>query len=99
MTTRKDPTYSDTSATIGDSDHPQHRAGPGEGIRAPLAQEGADHAEMSVFDGAGNEKVVVVADDDQGRMSQGTGGSSAEALADARKPGDRLGHGYSERAG
>lgn len=99
MAPEKDPTYGDQSATIGESDHPQHRAGPGEGIRAPMAEDGADHAEMSVFDAAGNEKVVAVADDDEGRMSQGTGDSSAEALADAHKTGDRLGHGYSERSG
>lgn len=95
MTAEKDPRIGDQGATIGVGDDPQHRAGPGEGIRAPLAQEGADHAEMSVFDGAGNEKVVVVADDEKGRMSQGTGDSSAEAAADAHKAGDRLGGGYS----
>lgn len=94
MAPDSDPTFSDQGATIGDSDHPQHRAGPGEGIRAPLAQEGADHAEMSVFDGAGNEQVVVVADDEEGRLGEGTGDSSAEAMDDARKSGDRLGQGF-----
>ncbi len=91
----KDPTYGDQGATIGETDHPQHRAGPGEGIRAPLTSEGADHPQMSVFDGEGNEEVVVVADDEEGRPSQGTGASSQDAMADARKPGDQLGEGFS----
>jgi hypothetical protein len=51
---------------------------------------------MSVFDGAGNESVVVIAEDDEGRLSEGTGASSAEAMADAKKPGDRLGHGFNK---
>ena len=37
----------------GDTDHHQHRAGPGEGVRAPFIADGGDVAEMSVFDGAG----------------------------------------------
>ncbi|HWG73380.1 MAG TPA: hypothetical protein VG184_04925 [Acidimicrobiales bacterium] len=61
-----------------------------------MTNEGADHAEMSVFDGAGNESVVVIADDEEGRVSEGTGASSEEAMADAKKPGDRLGPGFNE---
>lgn len=90
MTAAKDPTYSDQSATIGESDHPQHRAGPGEGNRAPLAEKGADHAEMSVFDGKGNEEVVVTTNDEEGKMAQGTGPSAGEAMADAQDPDTRI---------
>ncbi len=74
-----------------DAQEDMGRADSDEGIRASLASEGADHAEMSVFDGAGNESVVVVTDDDEGQVSQGTGGSSEEAMADAKKPGQPLG--------
>jgi hypothetical protein len=96
MTPRKDPTYSDPDAVIGETDHDQHRADRGEGIRAPLTTDGADHAEMSVFDGAGNESVVVVTDDDEGRASEGTGASSEEAMSDAKDPGGRLGQGFNK---
>ncbi|MDQ6613751.1 MAG: hypothetical protein M3083_03090 [Actinomycetota bacterium] len=82
------------SAVIGDTGHPQHRAGPGEGIRAPLVQDGADHAEFSIFDGKGNESVVVVTTDDEGRTAEGTGPSSEAATQDAKKPGDRLGKAF-----
>ena len=67
----------------GDSDHPQHRAGPGEGVRAPLLADGGDAAEISVFDGAGNESVVRMKTDAEGRTAQGTGPDSEAAAADA----------------
>jgi len=69
----------------GDSDHEQHRAGPGEGVRAPLATE-TGVSEISVFDGAGNETVVRTGGDDSGSRAQGTGDTSADAAADT----DRL---------
>ncbi|HEX3541848.1 MAG TPA: hypothetical protein VHT75_15550 [Acidimicrobiales bacterium] len=84
-------------AEIGDLDHPQRRAAPGEGHRAPLTSEGADHPEFSIFDGKGNESVVVVAPDEEGRTAEGTGPSSAAAAADAKKPGDLLGGDFSPR--
>lgn len=92
---QKDPTYSNPNATIGESDHPQHRAGPGEGVRAPLAAEGAEHPEISIFDGAGNESVAVLGQDEQGRPKQGTGPTSAAAMTDARQSGDPLGDDFS----
>lgn len=67
----------------GDTDHPQHRAGPGEGVRAPLLADGGDAAEMSVFDGAGNESVVRLKTDAEGRTAQGTGPDSESAAKDA----------------
>ncbi|MDQ6613178.1 MAG: hypothetical protein M3083_00025 [Actinomycetota bacterium] len=82
------------SAVIGETGHAQHRAGPGEGVRAPLVQDGADHAEFSIFDGKGNESVVVVTTDDEGRIAEGTGPTSAAAMKDARKSGDRLGNAF-----
>lgn len=66
----------------GESDHEQHRAGPGEGVRAPYAEEGGV-AEMSVFDGKGNESVVRLTTDADGNTAQGTGPSSEAADDDA----------------
>ncbi|MDQ6615242.1 MAG: hypothetical protein M3083_10960 [Actinomycetota bacterium] len=86
----KDVREGNQSAVIGTNEE-KHRAGPGEGVRAPLVQDGADHAEFSIFDGAGNESVVVVGPDDEGRTSEGTGPTSAAAMKDAKKPGNLLG--------
>ena len=81
----------------GDSDHPQHRAGPGEGVRAPFATE-TGVSEISVFDGKGNEKVVRTEGDGQGQRAQGTGDTSADAAADAEKMlqegGQNVGEGF-----
>jgi len=66
----------------GDSDHPQHRAGAGEGVRAPFATE-TGVSEISVFDGAGNESVVRTQGGEGGRRVQGTGPTSAAAAANA----------------
>lgn len=68
----------------GETDHPQHRAGPGEGVRAPYAAE-TGVSEISVFDGAGNESVVRTVGDESGQRAQGTGPSSAAAEADAER--------------
>jgi len=68
----------------GDTDHEQHRAGEGEGVRAPLATE-TGVSEISVFDGAGNESVVRTQGGEGGRRVQGTGPSSEAAAADAEK--------------
>lgn len=68
----------------GDTDHHQHRAGPGEGVRAPSADE-TGVSEISVFDGAGNESVVRTVGDETGRRVQGSGPDSAAAEADAKR--------------
>ena len=66
----------------GDTDHHQHRAGPGEGVRAPYAEE-TGVSEISVFDGAGNEAVVRTKGDESGGRVQGTGPTSADAAKNA----------------
>ena len=76
----------DQSHITGDPDQKAKRADEGEGVRAPLAAEGADHAEFSIFDGKGNEQVVVVTENEEGKKVQATGDSSAEA---AKKAGDQ----------
>jgi hypothetical protein len=80
----------DQQAVIGNTKG-THRAGPGEGNRAPSVSEGADHPEFSIFDGTGNESVVALTTDAEGRASEGTGPDSATAMADGHKPGHMLG--------
>lgn len=53
-------------------------------MRAPYAEE-TGVSEISVFDGKGNESVVRTVTDDSGKRVQGTGPSSADAAADAKK--------------
>lgn len=85
---------SDRQRVAGETDHPQHRAGPGEGVRAPLAEDGAANAQISVFDGKGNESVAVLADDESGKPRQGTGPDAASALADAKDPSTVIGDAF-----
>ena len=66
----------------------RHRAGPGEGIRAPFAQETGGQAQTSVFDGRGNESVVVFGENEAGRPAQGTGPDAASAESEAKDDGD-----------
>ncbi len=81
----------------GDTDHPQHRAGEGEGVRAPYATE-TGVSEISVFDGKGNEQVVRTVSDASGQRVQGTGNSSADAADDAQRllseGGQSVGEGF-----
>lgn len=81
----------------GDTDHPQHRAGEGEGVRAPYATE-TGVSEISVFDGAGNETVVRTMGGEDGERAQGTGATSADAQADAegllKQGGQSIGEGF-----
>ncbi len=65
----------------GDTDHPQHRAGEGEGVRRSQDETGV--AEISIFDGAGNESVVRLERTEDGRTAQGAGPDSASAAAEA----------------
>ncbi len=53
-----------------------------------------DPAQMSIYDGAGNETVVVLGENEEGRRAQGTGATAAEAKADAEKGDSILGKGF-----
>lgn len=86
----KDVQEGNQQAVIGSAGEPNYRAAPGEGVRAPMIKDGADHAEFSIFDGKGNESVVVVATDGEGRTTEAAGATSDEAMNAARKPGDLL---------
>jgi len=55
----------DRQGVMGPDNGPQHRAGPGEGIRAPFAEDG-EAPQISVFDGKGNESVVVAGQNEDG---------------------------------
>lgn len=79
----------------GSTDHPQDRSPPGQGQDAPLAQgSGGGEIEHSIFDGHGEEVVVVETTNEEGVVAQGTGATAEEARADAKDPGDLLGEGY-----
>ncbi len=70
----------------------KHRAGEGEGFRAPSVKEsGSDVIQSSIYDGAGNEIVVATAVDSEGNRKQGTGASAEEAIADVEKSEETLG--------
>jgi len=96
MSDQTPPEFSDQSRVTGLSDEDSNRAADGEGVRAPLAQDGADHAEFSVFDGAGNESVVAVTTNEDGKRVQATGASSEEALKSAGKQDDSLGDAFGD---
>lgn len=74
----------DQQGVMGPANGPQHRAPPGEGFRAPFAAESGGLPQTSVFDGKGNESVVVFTTDKDGRPVQGTGPDLAAALAEAK---------------
>jgi hypothetical protein len=84
---------SDNRDAAGSWGKPQNRAAEGEGRNAPPAAE-AGHAEHSIFDGAGNEIVVVTTTDEEGRVRQGTGPTSEAALEDAEKLDTQIGSGF-----
>ena len=60
----------------------------GEGVEAE------DAPQMSIYDGAGNETVVAMAENEQGRRAQGTGATAEEALEDAKSGDSILGKGF-----
>ena len=60
-----------------------HRAPAGEGSRAN-ADDDSTPPQMSIYDGKGNESVVVLTVDADGKPSQGAGDSLADAIKDAK---------------
>lgn len=88
---------SDQSLDQGDtgtSDHDQHRAGANEGVRAPFSRDSGEEPQISIFDGAGNESVVVATDNKDGKPAQGTGPSAEAARANAKESSDTLGEDF-----
>ncbi len=99
MSDETDPKFSDQNRVTGHGNPENHRAGADEGVRAPFASDGADHSEFSIFDGAGNEQVVVVATNDDGKLVQSTGDSSASAMRGVNKLKQRLGAAFGHPTG
>lgn len=80
----------------GQDDHAQNRANPGEGGRAPSVEDSdSDVPEYSIFDGKGNESVVVVGGDDDGEHSLGTGADREAALKNMKNTKEKLGPDFS----
>lgn len=71
----------------GSSDHEQDRTPEGEGSEATMASEDAGPAELTVFDGAGNEQVMITTDGEDGTAVQGSGETAEAAMKDAKKGG------------
>jgi hypothetical protein len=71
----------------------KHRAGRDEGWRAPSVDE-TGVAQHSIYDGAGNEIVVVTGTNDDGVNKQGTGATTEEALDDVRDTKKPIGEGF-----
>jgi hypothetical protein len=78
----------------GSTDHPQHRAGEGEGFRKE-PDDDSKPPQISIFDGKGNESVVVATTDAEGKVAQGTGPSAAAAEEDAKTADGGLGDAFS----
>ncbi len=74
----------DRQGVMGQGTKPEHRAGPGEGVRAGFAQETGAAPQMSVFDGKGNESVVAMAQDEDGDAAQESARDSATRVETAR---------------
>ena len=78
----------------GYSDAHQHRVPPGQGNNAPFASDTGGLPEMSIFDGAGGESVVVAATDENGKVREGTGPDREAALKDAKNPKTVIGDAF-----
>ena len=79
-------------------DHPVHRADPGEGARGPWASE-TGVVQQSIYDGAGNEVIVVTTTNDEGVRKQGTGPTTEAALEDAMTTKKPIGEGFGTAGG
>jgi len=74
-----------------------HRAAEGEGVRAPFVAESGGPPQTSVFDGAGNESVVTLGQNEDGRVAEGTGATLADAMDDAESGDTLLGKDFSPK--
>jgi hypothetical protein len=91
----------DRQGVIGPGDpEGQHRAPLGEGVRAPLAQESGGKPQYSSFDGSGNERVVVLTENEKGQPIKASGPDAASAQESGEKSSDQLGDmGYGKPSG
>lgn len=84
----------DENSDIRTHETPGRRAPAGEGVSAPLAKDSGGLPQMSVFDGAGNESVVVVGENEDGQVAEGTGATSEEAVEDTEEGDSRVGDAF-----
>lgn len=89
-----DPKFSDPNRVVGTPTEAR-RAPEGEGNRAPLAQNEGGDPQFSIFDGAGNEDVVVVTPNADDKPVAATGRTADEARKSADKMDTMIGDGYS----
>ena len=90
-----DPKWSDPNRVVGLPEDAR-RAPEGEGNRAPLVQEtGGDEPQFSIFDGQGNENVVVVTEKD-GKSVAATGETADDARKSVRKMDTIIGEDYGD---
>ena len=87
--------FSDPNRVVGTPTEAR-RAPEGEGNRAPLMNEGGEEAQFSIFDGQGNENVVVVTDNPDGKPVAATGETAAEAKKSIPKMETIIGEDYGE---
>ena len=76
---------------VGSSDHEQQRTPEGQGAQSTMSEQEPGPAEMSIFDGKGNEQVMVTTDSDEGTATQGAGDTVEEAIKDAKSEGGPMG--------
>jgi hypothetical protein len=79
----------DRQGVIGPGKGEQHRAPLGDGVRSPMDQEAKP--QYSSFDSKGNERVVVLSENEKGQPSLGTGPDAASARAGAEKGDSQIG--------
>ncbi len=88
------PEFSDPNRVIGTPGEAR-RAPEGEGNRAPMAQYEGGDPQFSIFDGQGNENVVVVTEKD-GKPVAATGETADEARKSVPKMDTMIGEDYGE---
>jgi hypothetical protein len=81
----------DRQGVVGPGKGEQHRAPLGEGVRAPLAQESGGKPQYSSFDSKGNERVVVMTENEKGQPTLGTGPDAASAQKSAESSDAQIG--------
>jgi hypothetical protein len=86
--------FSDPNLVVGTPEEAR-RAPEGEGNRAPLAQYEGGDPQFSIFDGQGNEDVVVVTEKD-GKSVAATGETADDARKSVPKMETIIGEDYGE---
>lgn len=81
----------DRQGVVGPGTGEQSRAPMGEGVRAPMAEESGGKPQYSSFDGQGNERVVVLTENEKGQPTLGTGPDAASAQQRGESSDEQIG--------